>query len=328
MRRIINGLRSLRSDRSNIAILYLSMAFVMIVTFICMLIFEFLKQTFDPNITIWTSHIVTIIFVTTMATILSYFITYRFISTREKIASEHRARMLAEEFLQKATIQAEIYLDLMSHDLRNLNQISMGYLEIALQTLDLNEEGRMLISKSYEAMGGSTKLIDSVKKLQLAKTGNFEPHEIMVGQLIQGLIPKYANIKDREIKINVISECECLVYANDLLDDVFSNIIENAIKHSDGSLTIDISLMRTELEGKDYCKVTVGDNGPGIRNDIKNKLFMRFEKDGQGVMNPWGLGLYLVKTVVEDFKGKAWVEDTVPGDYTKGAKFVVLLPAI
>jgi signal transduction histidine kinase len=40
-----------------------------------------------------------------------------------------------------------------------------------------------------------------------------------------------------------------------------------------------------------------------------------------------GLGLYLVKTIVEDFGGKVRVEDRVPGDHTKGAKFVVMLPA-
>lgn len=324
----MNWLRSLRSDKSIIAILFLSMAFVMIVTFICMLLFEFLKQTFDPGIAIWTSHAITIMFVTTVATILSYFITYRFISSREKISSEHRARMLAEESASKAKIQAEIYLDLMGHDLRNLNQIGMGYLEIALDTLDLNEEGKMLISKPYEAMESSTRLIDSIKKLQRAKNGDFESHEMSIAQLIQGLIPKYTNIRDREIKVNVKSESDCLVYGNDILNDVFSNIIENAIKHSNGSLVIDISMIRTTLEGKNYCKVTVGDNGPGIKDDIKNKLFMRFEKDKLGTMNSGGLGLYLVKMILEDFNGKAWVEDTVPGDHTKGAKFVVLLPAI
>ncbi len=324
----MNWLRSLRLYKSNVVILFLSMAVVMIVTFICMLVFEFLKMSLYPKIGIWASHILTIIFVTMVATVLSYFITYRFISTKEKVSLEHRARILAEESASKAKVQAEIYLDLMGHDLRNLNQIGMGYLEIALDKLDLNEESRMLISKPYEAMESSTRLIDSIKKLQRAKNGDFQTHKISIAQLIQGLIPKYTNIRGREIKVNVVSESECLVSANDILNDVFSNIIENAIKHSIGSLTINISLMRTTLEGKDYCKVAIGDNGPGIKDDIKNKLFMRFEKDKLGTMNSGGLGLYLVKMILEDFNGKAWVEDTVPGDHTKGAKFVILLPAI
>jgi signal transduction histidine kinase len=41
-----------------------------------------------------------------------------------------------------------------------------------------------------------------------------------------------------------------------------------------------------------------------------------------------GLGLYLVKSLVESYHGSVWVEDRVPGDHTKGSRFVVMLPAI
>jgi signal transduction histidine kinase len=41
-----------------------------------------------------------------------------------------------------------------------------------------------------------------------------------------------------------------------------------------------------------------------------------------------GLGLYLVKSLVESYHGRVWVEDRVAGDYTKGSRFVVMLPAI
>jgi signal transduction histidine kinase len=41
-----------------------------------------------------------------------------------------------------------------------------------------------------------------------------------------------------------------------------------------------------------------------------------------------GIGLFLVKSLVDSFGGKVWIADRVPGDYTKGAKFVVMLPAV
>jgi signal transduction histidine kinase len=41
-----------------------------------------------------------------------------------------------------------------------------------------------------------------------------------------------------------------------------------------------------------------------------------------------GLGLYLVKTLVEYLHGKIFVEDSIPGDYIKGTRFVVMLPAM
>ena len=41
-----------------------------------------------------------------------------------------------------------------------------------------------------------------------------------------------------------------------------------------------------------------------------------------------GLGLYLVKSLVESYGGRVWVEDRIAGDHTKGARFVVMLPAV
>jgi signal transduction histidine kinase len=41
-----------------------------------------------------------------------------------------------------------------------------------------------------------------------------------------------------------------------------------------------------------------------------------------------GLGLYIVRSLVDSYGGKVWVEDRVQGDYSKGARFVVMLPAV
>lgn len=38
--------------------------------------------------------------------------------------------------------------------------------------------------------------------------------------------------------------------------------------------------------------------------------------------------MHLIRTLVEDFNGRVWVEDRVPGDYTKGTRFVVMIPAV
>jgi signal transduction histidine kinase len=77
----------------------------------------------------------------------------------------------------------------------------------------------------------------------------------------------------------------------------------------------------------DYYRVVVEDNGPGISDNIKSRLFTRFSR-GDTKTRGRGLGLFLVKSLVEDYHGKVWVEDRVPGDYTKGARFVVMLPAV
>jgi signal transduction histidine kinase len=78
---------------------------------------------------------------------------------------------------------------------------------------------------------------------------------------------------------------------------------------------------------KEYCIISIDDNGPGINDDRKKELFKRFKTGGTSTKGT-GLGLYLVKTIVESFDGKVWIEDRVPGDHTQGSKFMILLPAI
>lgn len=235
-------------------------------------------------------------------------------------------RNLAEKELENAKNQAELYLDLMGHDINNMNQIGIGFLELALNTLSLNDEARNLIAKPLEALESSSRLIDNVRKLHRLKDGSLRFRLIDVGHVIREIIPKYSHISGREISIKYTADCSCQVMANELINDVFSNILGNAIKHSSGSLTININLSKITVNTKGYCKVIIEDNGPGIPDDMKEKLFSRFER-GNTKASGKGLGLFLIKTLVEDYNGKVWIENRVPGDYHKGCKFIVLLPS-
>jgi signal transduction histidine kinase len=114
--------------------------------------------------------------------------------------------------------------------------------------------------------------------------------------------------------------------ANPLLKDIFSNIVGNAIKHSTGNISIGIKVESTREYDRSWYRISVEDDGPGIPGMIKDRVFNRLMR-GHTHARGHGLGLYLVKTLVEEFRGRVWVEDRVEGDYTKGCRFVVLLPA-
>jgi len=146
---------------------------------------------------------------------------------------------------------------------------------------------------------------------------------------VAGLSTAYTtSIKDREINVRVDAPKLCFVKANDLIRDVFVNLIDNSIKHSDPSksLTIDIIIKPVVDNKREYFLCVIEDNGPGIQDWVKDKIFMRFSR-GTTKAHGKGLGLYLVKRLVEDYNGKVWVEDRVPGEYAKGVRFVVMLPA-
>jgi len=230
--------------------------------------------------------------------------------------------------LQDAKDQAELYLDLMGHDINNLNHIAMGFLELALATLDLNPEEKDLLLRPLDSIRGSSELISNVRKLQHIKGREaLKLNQIDLCDVLEGVIKCFSDIPDRQVTINFKPSPECKIIANELINEVFSNLIGNAIKHSDPAkpLTINVKLDRVTFDGNHYIIVIIEDNGPGIPDDIKRKLFKRFER-GRTKASGRGLGLYLVQTLVEKIHGKVWVEDRVPGDYTQGCKFVVLLP--
>lgn len=60
-------------------------------------------------------------------------------------------------------------MDLIGHDINNMNQVAMGYLELARDNLSLDKDSLVLIQKPLEILTRSSKLISNVRKLQLAR---------------------------------------------------------------------------------------------------------------------------------------------------------------
>jgi signal transduction histidine kinase len=79
-------------------------------------------------------------------------------------------------------------------------------------------------------------------------------------------------------------------------------------------------------QGEIFCRIVIEDTGPDIPDEQKPGIFERAGRE-QAKLTGKGLGLYLVKTLVDDFRGRVWVEDRVPGDYKQGSRFVIMLPA-
>lgn len=110
-----------------------------------------------------------------------------------------------------------------------------------------------------------------------------------------------------------------LILADDLLREVFANLIGNAVKH--GGPDVEITI-RTEDAGG-VVRVSVEDTGRGVPDDQKEAIFHRYEQKRRGVGE--GLGLYLVQILIDRYGGKVWVDDRVPGRPDGGAAFVFTL---
>jgi PAS domain S-box-containing protein len=240
-------------------------------------------------------------------------------------------RKKSDDALKNAKAQAELYVDLMGHDINNMNQAAMGYLELAEDLIEaegkLDRNNKLLVSKPLEVLRNASRLIDNVRKIQKEKAGAYKLEVIDVGKMLSEVLAQYSEVAGREMSISYTLFATGLVSANELLRDVFINLIGNAIKHSTGPLAINVIFDKMIEDGKKYCRVAIEDNGPGIPDDLKKKLFDRLTLTATRASGK-GFGLCLIKMLVDDFHGRFWVEDRVAGDRSQGSRFVVMLPAV
>jgi signal transduction histidine kinase len=297
------------------------LTFIAIATIIGVFIFEQISVTYFHPLMFMNAHVFTIIMVGVLTPLVTLIVILRFQNLNRSLLIENKERKATEIKLSDAKAQAELYIDLMCHDINNLNQVSMGYLELAIDKVStkgkLGTEDINYLKKPFDSLKNIEKIINNVGKLQKAQTGQLKLRPIDVGEVLADVKVQYSNVPDRDITINYLPKKKCFVLANELLFDLYSNIVGNAIKHSSGPLIINIGLTTIVEDGQKYCYVTIEDNGPGISDEIKKQLsdrlcLINIRYTGKG------FGLCLIKTLIDDFKGKFKIDDRVPGDYSKG----------
>jgi signal transduction histidine kinase len=113
----------------------------------------------------------------------------------------------------------------------------------------------------------------------------------------------------------VMEHCNRAVLANDMLGVVFDNLFSNCLKFGGPATEITVS-SRDTPDG--FLEVTVSDTGPGIPDAMKPLIFDRFMEDSRK-RSSYGLGLHIVKMLVEGYGGTVRAEDRIPGDQQSGA---------
>jgi signal transduction histidine kinase len=106
------------------------------------------------------------------------------------------------------------------------------------------------------------------------------------------------------------------------LEQVFSNLISNAIKYNDKKEGI-IEIGCTDFE--EWTQFYVRDNGPGIEKQFHQKIFEMFHTlENRDKVESTGIGLAIVKKIIADCEGSIWVES----EPEKGSKFIFMYPKI
>lgn len=237
----------------------------------------------------------------------------------------------SEKKYREAFKRAELYKDLFVHDISNILQSIQGFLYI-ISNLNKNfekiDEFNKLQELTKDQITRGSRLISNIRALsQISETKlMFKPLNV-IKSLEKSIEFINKSFPDKKINMQINSTVQHLfIYANELLEQAFENIIFNAVRYNDQSIIeIVISVSKLVKNSSNYIKVEFLDNGIGIPDIMKEQIFksriMQSEK-GQGM----GLGLLLVKRLINCFNGEIWVEDRINGDSSKGCNFIILLP--
>jgi two-component system sensor histidine kinase KdpD len=141
------------------------------------------------------------------------------------------------------------------------------------------------------------------------------PLEEVLGTALESLARQ---LGDRPVKSDLPEELPLVPLDAVLLQQVFINLIENAIRHAPGAGPIEVSA-RTEGES---VVVSVSDRGPGMQTEELERVFEKFQRGSAGVGGGAGLGLAICRAVVQAHRGTITASNRDGG----GAVFRFTLP--
>jgi signal transduction histidine kinase len=231
----------------------------------------------------------------------------------------------AEESLRRAVLARDEVLAVVSHDLRNPVSTVVSaaglLLEIELPPEQVKEHLRAM-KRSAERMNRLIQDLLEVARLEAGKSP-VHPSRIPVLDLLDEVVGGHA--KGAESRgVGLAGELEGGLEEvwgdRDRLVQVLTNLVENALKFTPSGGKVEVSAHRA-ADGAGVV-FSVSDTGEGISREDQDRLFDRFWQVGRRDSRGAGLGLSIVKGLVEAHGGKVWVESE-PG---KGSTFRFSLP--
>lgn len=226
--------------------------------------------------------------------------------------------------LSAANKELESFSYSVSHDLRAPLRAVSGFAEIITRRhrASLNEEGQHYFDNIIQASERMGRLIDDLRTYsRLGRAGvRLEPISLagVLANITNGL---KGNIDELHGTIRVAEDLPDVTGDRTLLSQIFSNLLENAVKYRKENAPPQI-IIDWQTDGEDVI-LRVSDNGIGIPTEYQEKIFDMFQRlHSEEEYSGTGVGLATVKKSIELLGGNVWVESKVG----EGSTFSVRLP--
>lgn len=244
--------------------------------------------------------------------------------TERKRAQEQLAQEKAK--LERVNLELDRFVYIASHDLRAPLRAISSFATFIREDYEaaLDDKGRDFLKEITRGALKMSKLIDDLLILSRVSRINTAKELVAANALVVAALDRLSvEIQQTRARVDVQPDMPLLLCDRFKMTEVFVNLIGNAIKFSRNAGPHPEVTVRCK-ESPQGLEFTVSDRGIGIEPDYHQQIFEMFtrlhsDKEYEGT----GLGLYIVKRIVEEANGRIWVESR----NGQGSQFHFMLPA-
>ncbi len=251
------------------------------------------------------------------------------------IFSDITERKQAEEALQQKTIELQernedldSFAHTVAHDLKNPLGIVFGFADLLNEDYskfsedDIRKYLRMILNDSYKIL----RIIDGLLMFASLRKTEINTEIVNMDDIVAEAIKQLSQIIEKNnAEITFPDTMPAAFGSTHLVEEVWSNYINNAIKYGGTPPRVEIGADTEKSKNvpEGMVRFWVRDNGSGISPENQKLLFKKFERLDQVQTKGYGLGLSIVRRIIEKLGGQVGVESE-PG---KGSVFYFTLPA-
>jgi two-component system sensor histidine kinase/response regulator len=233
----------------------------------------------------------------------------------------------ARERLREMNNEKNEFMGMAAHDLRNPLGAVRGYTELLLEEEGMDRaEQVQLLRRIHDATERMATMVQDLLDTNRIERGEMKFNLVstelvaLISSVVETQRPR-ATGKQQTIHLQTDAAAVRVTVDPMVMVQVLENLMSNAVKYSPPGKNIFVRLRRTP----ESVRIEVRDEGPGLSAEDQKKLFGKFARlsaKPTGGEHSTGLGLSIVKKMVEAMNGKVWCESE-PG---KGATFIVAFP--
>lgn len=265
----------------------------------------------------------------------TYGIPYRIIGAMQDITERIKNVIVLKELnnqlnkraaeLAISNAELEQFAYIASHDLQEPLRMVSSFLGQLQKKYDpqLDENGRLYIRFAVDGAVRMRKIINDLLEYSRVGTQQYRYEKINTNDLLNEIVGMYTNIINEKKIVISYGLLPTIVASKTSMQQLFQNIISNAIKYQHPGVVPHINISGIEME--DHWHFSITDNGIGINTEYFNKIFVLFQRlHNKDEYSGTGIGLAICKKIIDNYKGKLWVESSSG----KGSTFCFDIPKV